>query len=56
YGVSHKQTFCYHNGLQFLTGHAAFDMVVERSLQMINPRVSLAFWDFMVDADVYGTE
>lgn len=42
--------------MQFLPAHMAFNLVVERSLQMINPRVSLAFWDFMFEADTVGTE
>lgn len=51
-----RQAFCYHNGMQFLTAHTAFNLAVERSLQMINPKVSLASWDFMIDASKLGTE
>lgn len=50
------QNFCYHRGVHFLNAHSSFDMWVERSLQMIDPTVSLAMWDFMLDADIYGTE
>ncbi|CAN0049004.1 unnamed protein product, partial [Ectocarpus sp. 13 AM-2016] len=35
------ENFCYHIGLQFLTSHAAFDLTMERYLQMIDPSVSL---------------
>ena len=49
------QEYCFHNGIHFLNAHAAFDLWMERMLQMINPAVSLAFWDFMVEASTYGT-
>lgn len=42
--------------MHFLTAHAAFNIVVERSLQMINPRVSMASWDFMIEAEQMGAE
>ncbi|CAN0411937.1 unnamed protein product, partial [Hapterophycus canaliculatus] len=45
----------YHAGLQFLTAHAAFGLMMERSLQTINPKVSLPFWDYMVEAETVGT-
>eukprot|EP00752_Nemacystus_decipiens_P006546 g5896.t1 len=46
--------FCYHIGLQFLTSHFAFDLSMERNLQMINPTVSLPIWDFMLDSSLLG--
>ncbi|CAM9521680.1 unnamed protein product [Ascophyllum nodosum] len=46
----------YHAGLQFLTSHAAFGLTMERSLQAVNPRVSLPFWDYMIDATELGVE
>lgn len=48
--------FCYHAGLQFLTAHAAFGLMMERSLHAVNPRVSLPFWDYMFEAETLGTE
>lgn len=48
--VGQISDFCYHEGIQFLTAHAAFDLVTERYLQMINPRVALPLWDFMIEA------
>ena len=48
--------FCYHDGLQFLTSHAAFNLLVERYLQMIDRRVSLPLWDFMIEAATMGDE
>ncbi|CAB1108754.1 unnamed protein product [Ectocarpus sp. CCAP 1310/34] len=38
------ETCSYHQGMQFLTSHAAFDLIVERYLQMIDPTVSLPVW------------
>lgn len=48
------QHYCYHSGLQFLPAHIAFDRVMEKSIQLINPKVSMPLWDFMIDAAVYG--
>lgn len=48
--------FRYHAGLQFLTAHAAFGLAMERSLQAVNPRVSLPLWDYTIDASELGTE
>lgn len=48
--------YCYHDGLQFLTSHAAFNLMMERYLQMIDPKVSLPLWDFMIEAASMGDE
>lgn len=50
------QNFCFHNGMHFLNAHAAFDLWVERSLQLIDPTVSLPMWDFMRDTASLGQE
>ncbi|CAM9438226.1 unnamed protein product, partial [Ectocarpus sp. 12 AP-2014] len=50
------ENFCYHQGMQFLTSHAAFDLIVERYLQMIDPTVSLPVWDYMIDSASLGLE
>lgn len=51
-----SQDYCYHNGMHFLNAHASFDLWVERNLQKIDPRVSLALWDFMLDSADLGTD
>lgn len=51
-----RTNFCYRDGLQFLTAYAAFNLMMERSLHTINPRVSLPFWNYMIDATTLGTE
>ncbi|CAM9366596.1 unnamed protein product, partial [Hapterophycus canaliculatus] len=48
--------YCFHNGMHFLNAHASFDLWVERNLQKIDPKVSLAQWDFMLDAAHLGSE
>ena len=50
------QDYCYHNGMHFLNAHAAFDLWVEHNLQKIDPKVSLALWDFMLDGARFGTD
>lgn len=37
-------------GLGFLTNHIAFTAEFEKSLQIINPQVALAYWDYTIDA------
>ncbi|CAM9741455.1 unnamed protein product [Pylaiella littoralis] len=49
------ENYCYHHGMFFLNAHAAFGLWVEKSLQMIDPKVSLPQWDFLQDAARYGT-
>ncbi|CAN0421351.1 unnamed protein product [Hapterophycus canaliculatus] len=41
--------------MHFLNAHASFDLWVEQNLQKIDPKVSLAQWDFMLDAANLGT-
>eukprot|EP00903_Cladosiphon_okamuranus_P010576 g10001.t1 len=50
----HSATFCYHNGLHFNNAHASFDLWAERSLQMIDSRVTLPLWDFTKDTAELG--
>lgn len=47
--------YCYHDGMQFLTAHATFNLMMDRYLQMINPKVALPIWDFMIEAATMGT-
>lgn len=42
--------------MHFLNAHASFDLWVENNLQKIDPKVSLARWDFMLDAAQLGTD
>ncbi|CAN0427685.1 unnamed protein product, partial [Ectocarpus fasciculatus] len=56
YHSADLKSFCYHAGVQFLTAHAAFGLMLERSLQKINPRVSLPFWDYMIEAETLGRD
>ncbi|CAM9738599.1 unnamed protein product [Laminaria digitata] len=56
YHNSARDHYCYHAGLQFLSAHCAFGLMMERSLQAVNPKVSLAFWDYMIEGSTLGTE
>ena len=40
-----------HDGLGFFTNHVALANEFERSLQTVDPAVSLPYWDFTMDAD-----
>ncbi|CAM9961289.1 unnamed protein product [Scytosiphon promiscuus] len=51
---SNVDKFCYHIGNQFLTSHVAFDITVERYLQMIDPKIALPMWDYMIDSATLG--
>ena len=46
----------YHNGKVFFTAHAAFSLELEQSLQSVDARVSLPYWDYSVDDALYGRE
>ncbi|CAN0296786.1 unnamed protein product [Pylaiella littoralis] len=50
-----SREYCYHNGMHFLNAHAAFGLWMEQNLQMIDPKVSLPQWDYMLDSDRFGT-
>lgn len=45
-----------YGGLQYNTAHAALSLWAERSLQMIDPSVSLAYWDFTRDTAELGSK
>jgi len=38
-----------HDGMGFLPHHVALSMVFEKSLQAVNPKVALPYWDFGID-------
>ena len=44
----------YHNGNVFFPAHAAFSLEVEQSLQSIDHRIALPYWDYTIDAVMYG--
>merc|ERR1712098_190999 len=39
-----------HDGYAFLITHAALTMAFEQSLQMIDPKVVVPYWDFTIDS------
>ena len=42
-----------HDGLGFLTQHIALSLAFEQSMQAVNPRVALPYWDFTIDKHLY---
>ncbi|KAH8050454.1 hypothetical protein JL722_11425 [Aureococcus anophagefferens] len=40
----------FHDGLGFLPQHAAFTLRFERALQSVDPRVSVPYWDYTIEA------
>lgn len=45
----------YHSGLTFFTSHAAFTMQLDQALQTVDPTVATPFWDYTLDAQIYGS-
>lgn len=50
------QKFCFYGGLHYNIAHAALSLWAERSLQMIDPSVSLAYWDFTRETSELGAK
>ncbi len=44
----------FHDGLGFLTNHAIITNTFEYSLQRVNPKLSLPYWDFTIDGSSAG--
>ena len=40
----------------FLTGHAAFQLQLEQSLQAIDPRLAAPYWDPSIDDELYAQD
>lgn len=38
-----------HDGMGFLTGHNAVTMEFEQNLRLIDPSVSIPYWDYTID-------
>ena len=54
--MHNSNTYCYHDGLQFLTSHPMFSLMVEKTMQNINPKLTLPYWDFLVEGKEYGAD
>ncbi|CAM9627145.1 unnamed protein product, partial [Pylaiella littoralis] len=44
----------FHDGLGFLTNHAVISNTFEYSLQKVNPKLTLPYWDFTIDESSAG--
>lgn len=56
HALRNDQNFCFHAGMHFNNAHASFDLWAENSLQMINPAVSLPYWDYTKDTAELGAK
>lgn len=44
----------FHDGLGFLTNHALLSNTFEYSLQQVNPKLTLPYWDFTIESSTAG--
>ncbi|CAN0387437.1 unnamed protein product [Pylaiella littoralis] len=44
----------FHDGLGFMTNHAVISNTFESSLQQVNPKLSLPYWDFTIEGSSAG--
>ena len=48
------QNTAWHSAPSFFTAHASLVLMMERSLQSIDPRVAAHYWDYTIDSELYG--
>ncbi|CAN0161250.1 unnamed protein product [Ectocarpus sp. 4 AP-2014] len=53
--ASPKSCDHFHDGLGFLTNHIAITNTFEASLQAVNPKLTLPYWDFTIETSTAGT-
>ncbi|CAM9718956.1 unnamed protein product, partial [Hapterophycus canaliculatus] len=46
----------FHDGLGFLTSHGLLSNTFENSLQHVNPKLTLPYWDFTIESSTTGAE
>lgn len=46
----------FHDGLGFLTSHGLLSNTFEFSLQQVNPKLTLPYWDFTIESSSTGAE
>lgn len=44
----------FHDGLGFLTNHGLISNTFESSLQQVNPKLTLPYWDFTIESSTAG--
>lgn len=44
----------FHDGLGFLTNHGLISNTFENSLQQVNPKLTLPYWDFTIESSTAG--
>ncbi|CAN0546478.1 unnamed protein product, partial [Ectocarpus sp. 12 AP-2014] len=54
-GASPYECDHFHDGLGFLTNHIAITNTFEASLQAVNPKLTLPYWDFTIETSTAGS-
>lgn len=44
----------FHDGMGFLTSHSQLTNTLEYSLQLVNPKLTLPYWDFTIETSSAG--
>ena len=56
YGAASTECDHWHDNAGLMTHHMAFTLELEQSLQTINAAISIPYWEYSLDATIYGTE
>ena len=44
----------FHDGLGFMTSHSLLTNTFEYSLQIVNPKLTVPYWDFTIESSTWG--
>jgi hypothetical protein len=55
YGAASTECDHWHDNAGLMTHHMAFTLELEQSLQAINADISVPYWEYSLDAQIYGT-
>ena len=56
YGAASTECDHWHDNAGLMTHHMAFTLELEQSLQAINADISIPYWEYSLDAQIYGDE
>jgi len=54
-GAGQKDCDHWHDDAGIMTHHIAYTMEVEQSMQLVNPRVAMPYWDYTIDDYLYDS-
>jgi len=52
-GAGDKECDHFHDGFGFLQQHSALTILFEQSMQAVNPRLALPYWDYVKDMELF---